>query len=184
MSLISLECFKFALITVIAYFLIPKRFQWFVLFIANIWFYCTYGPLHIIFLVLAGLVSYSGGRILENVNTEGAKKISSSEGDKEKEEARRDLLRRKKTVAFVTIILIMAGWIVLKYGNFLAGNVFALAALFDPSVSFKGFDWALPLGMSFYTFHAIGYVVDVYRKNILRKRTFLSILLFCRFSRI
>ena len=181
MSLISLDCFKFALITVIAYFLIPKRFQWFVLFIANIWFYCSYGPVYIVFLVLAGAVSYFGARILEKENNDGAKRISAAGDDKEKEEARRGLLRRKKTIAFITIILVMSAWIVLKYGNFLAGNVFALLAVFGPAISFEGFDWVLPLGMSFYTFHAIGYVVDVYRKKYPAEKNFLKYFTFLSF---
>ena len=42
MSLVSLACFKFALITVLLYFIVPKKAQWFVLFIANIVFYISY----------------------------------------------------------------------------------------------------------------------------------------------
>ncbi len=181
MSLISLDCLKFALITVIAYFLIPKRFQWFVLFIANLYFYYTYGLPYIVFIVIAGIVSYTGVRILEKVNTEGAGIVSAAQGEEEKKEARAKLLRRKKTVALVVILLIMSSWIVLKYGNFLVGNAVALISLFDPSLSFEGFSWALPLGISFYTFHAIGYVVDVYRKKYPAEKNFLKYFTFLSF---
>ena len=189
MSLVSLACFKFALITVLLYFIVPKKAQWFVLFIANIVFYISYGVKYIVFLLAAGIVSYCGALLLERENLSAkqqaanakAEKAADSETAENKEAERRRRMGRKKTIALFTILLIISSWVVLKYGNFIAGNVVALASVFVPSISFEGFSWVLPLGMSFYTFHAIGYVVDIYRKKYPAEKNFLKYFTFLAF---
>lgn len=69
---------------------------------------------------------------------------------------------RHVLAAAVTIDLVVLG--LFKYANFFAENVNALARTFDAPPR----DWpqiVLPIGISFYTFHAISYVVDVYRRD-------------------
>ncbi len=71
---------------------------------------------------------------------------------------------RAKTLVGVAVAINLAalGWF--KYANFLADNVNALLALGDqPPLPLKNV--VLPIGISFFTFHAISYVVDVYRRD-------------------
>ena len=73
-----------------------------------------------------------------------------------------DAQARRVLAAAVAINLVVLGWF--KYANFFATNLSAgLSALGGPSLAHL--DVLLPIGISFYTFHAISYVVDVYRKQ-------------------
>ena len=75
---------------------------------------------------------------------------------------------------FINISLI----IVFKYANFLADGVIEIFKICGVSISRVPWDITLPIGISFYTFHAISYVVDVYRKQIEPNRSFI---LFCNY---
>ncbi len=178
MAFVSLTFLSFALVTAFLYFVLPKNWQWLVLFAANIVFYVSYGAAPIVFLVIAGLVSYLAALLLGRTNREGEKRVKEAE-EKDQALLRKALIRRKKTIAAISILAVLSGWIVIKYGNFFLENISALLKLFKGPQLAKA-DLILPLGMSFYTFHAIGYIVDVYRKkypaerNPLKYFTFLS----------
>ena len=59
----------------------------------------------------------------------------------------------------------MGIWGVLKYANFFIDNINTIGHLFTGTDLLHPVSLILPLGISFYTFHAIGYLVDVYRGN-------------------
>jgi alginate O-acetyltransferase complex protein AlgI len=75
---------------------------------------------------------------------------------------------RRVLAAAIAVNLAVLGWF--KYANFFAGNVDALAE----SLGGAGFavpEVLLPIGISFYTFHAISYVVDVYRRQAIAQKS-------------
>jgi len=65
MNLVSLSCLCFATITVLLYFIIPQKHRWLVLLAANVFFYITYGPVYIVFLILCAAISWIFAIILE-----------------------------------------------------------------------------------------------------------------------
>ena len=156
MVLVSARCLIFALIVAAVYFIIPKKLQWVVLLAANVWFYCSFGAVYILYIISACLISFNAALFLE-------KKPA-----------------KKKLISAIAVAGILGVWIVIKYGAFLIANINNVIAAFAKGVSIGMPELILPLGMSFYTFHAIGYVVDIYRKkypaehNLLRYFTFLS----------
>lgn len=70
---------------------------------------------------------------------------------------------------------------VFKYLNFALGSAFALSSLFGINTSPIVLDLLLPIGISFYTFQALGYVIDVYWEIIEPERHFGSFFLFISF---
>jgi len=122
------------------YCLAPRRLQNHVLLLASIIFY-AWGETRFVALVLVSILA----------NFWLAKAIHRG--------------RRRRTLLAVAIGFNLLPLFVFKYGNFFVDNLHALAGLFGIAT------WtlapiALPIGISFYTFHAISYLIDIYRRNV------------------
>lgn len=131
----------FAFILLI-YYLIPAKMQWLFLLAASAVYYLMSGNgLLILYPVLACGVSYAGIRFM--TATEDTK---------------------KRRVALLLVILLLIGTLfLLKYINFGINTVNGVAALFGREGQLvSSFSLLVPLGISFYTFSVLGYVVDVY----------------------
>ncbi len=122
------------------------------LLLASVLFY-TYGePIYILLLFVAAGLNYAGGRILG---------------------------RKKKPLILAFVVLVNLGFLVVfKYAGFLAEsiNLFLPKAMELPIPALR-----LPIGISFYTFQALSYVVDVYRGNVRAQKSFPNLLLYIVF---
>lgn len=88
---------------------------------------------------------------------------------------------RKKILCYVFSIATLAPLFIFKYFNFINESVFELLMLLGVRFELTGLNWALPVGISFYTFQAIGYMWDVYYERTVREHSFINYLLFCSF---
>jgi alginate O-acetyltransferase complex protein AlgI len=68
-----------------------------------------------------------------------------------------------------------------KYGDFLLDNMRAAASLFGLTLDVPAWNILLPIGISFYTFASLSYTIDVYRREIQAKSSFLDYALFVSF---
>lgn len=82
------------------------------------------------------------------------------------------------TLGILSIVLVL---VVMKYLNFLIGNLNSIIHWFNSGISVKTVSWILPLGISFYTFQAIGYLADVYWGKYEAEHNFFKFLLFMSF---
>jgi len=92
--------------------------------------------------------------------------------------------RKREYSKKIMIIGVMAGLIPLlffKYFNFINEQVYALLSMVGLRYELQGLNWAVPIGISFFTFQAIGYVWDVYYKKINAETDFLTYALFISF---
>lgn len=87
----------------------------------------------------------------------------------------------KKTVLFLSLAVNLLILVFFKYFNFLAGVADQCAALFHSNFSVPKVNVLLPVGISFYTFQALGYSIDVYRGNLKAERNLLTYTLFVTF---
>lgn len=73
-----------------------------------------------------------------------------------------------KKALFITIaaLLTLGPLLVFKYYNFIITNCNELLSVLGLKFNLAGLNWAIPLGISFFTFQAIGYLWDVYYKKI------------------
>ena len=71
--------------------------------------------------------------------------------------------------------------LIFKYYNFINDSVFDLLSTVGLSFKLPGLNWAIPMGISFFTFQALGYMIDVYHQRIKSEKDFLTYALFVSF---
>ena len=122
------------------------------LLIASLIFYAWGEPKMVVLMVLVTLIAYGSGFAIVHFETRP---------------------RAKKAVLIASIVVILGNLVVFKYLNFLC-RTFAFLGLSDPGI-------ALPIGISFYTFQILSYVIDLYRGKIQLQRNFFYLLMYVSF---
>jgi alginate O-acetyltransferase complex protein AlgI len=139
----SIQFALFFLVVTIVFFLIPHRFRWIHLLIASCVFYCAFVPIYILILFFTILIDYIAGIYIENAQG-----------------ARRKLFL---TISLVSNLGVLAFF---KYYNFFIENVNELILAIGLQVHEVPYlNILLPIGLSFHTFQAMSYVIEVYRGN-------------------
>ncbi len=155
LSFLSPQFFGFFLVTALVFLLLPRRLQNPWLLLSSWFFYLCARPVYLLFLLFAILSTYFTALLLEK--------------------------RRGRGTLAACLVLNGGLLFLFKYLNFalnLAGR--GLGAL-GFQFSTPALDLILPLGISFYTFQAMGYVIDVYRGKIAAEHDFLLHALFLSF---
>lgn len=145
----SYEFLIFFPVVTILFYLLPHRFRWLVLLLASCWFYMAFIPIYIVILFLTIVIDYGAGILIENA----------------KDNQRKFYL----AMSLVANIGVLA---VFKYYNFFIGNVNGLLHLTTPTASLPLLNIILPIGLSFHTFQAMSYTIEVYRGNYPAERHF------------
>ncbi len=92
---------------------------------------------------------------------------------------------KRKGLFTVALLLSLLPLLVFKYYNFLNDNLSALLAAAGLTPGLPGLNWAMPLGISFFTFQAVGYLADVYLGRIKAEHNWWDYMLFvCFFPQI
>lgn len=139
--------FQFLPITLVLYYIAPKKLQNVVLMLMSLVFYAWGEIKYLPLMVILILLSYFYSLLMRGLN--------------EKEKARKFLL-------IIMIIVSLGLLVTFKYLDFLILNVNNLFLL-----NIKGLKLALPLGISFFTFQNISYAVDVYRRKVEPQKNFI-----------
>lgn len=148
MSFNSLQFLIYLPVVVGLYWILPQRARWVLLLIASYYFYMSWNPELIFLIVFTTLISYLSGILIEKFNEKKA----------------------KKAITIMGVALCVGVLVVFKYLNFFLESVYAVIRLFMPNFSGKIFDLILPIGISFYTFQTLSYIIDVYRGTIKAER--------------
>jgi D-alanyl-lipoteichoic acid acyltransferase DltB (MBOAT superfamily) len=131
------------------YFLLPHRWRWSLLLAASSAFYMAFVPAYILILLFTIVVDYFAGRLLE-----------SAQG------------RRRVVYLTASLIANIGVLAFFKYYDFLALNISALNALLGLQVDLPLLQILLPIGLSFHTFQAMSYTIEVYRGQQKAERHF------------
>jgi len=147
--------FCFLPLVVILYY-IGKNRTWRngVLLVFSLLFYAWGEPKFLLVMLAASLTAYIGGLLIHRFS---------------------EFPKLRKTVFVVTVCLLTANLFVFKYLNFTADN---LSLLFGKELAIN---LALPIGISFYTFQILSYVIDLYRGEIQLQRNFFWLTLYVTF---
>ena len=86
-----------------------------------------------------------------------------------------------KRLCIVFICLATLPLICFKYYNFINNSVSDLLGLINLRFQLPGLNYAIPVGISFFTFQAVGYVFDVYHKRIPAEKDIVNFMLFVSF---
>ena len=136
--------YYFLPIVIILYFIVPKKFKNFILFLSSIFFYFCGEPIYTFLMIGEIFIAYVGVRYLEK--------------------------HRKKSI-LVSLLAIHIGALGLfKYSDFTINNINQIFGSKIPLLKL-----ALPIGISFYTFQIISYVVEVYRGKVKAQKSFLKL---------
>ena len=162
----SIQFLCFFPVVILLYFLIPHRFRYFFLLVASYYFYMCWNPKYALLMALSTIITYLSGLVLGTVSVS-------------KMLPRRVSLR--KWIVFISFFLNLFILFFFKYFNFVSGNISNLLSFVGVSVQQPRFDVVLPVGISFYTFQALSYTIDVYRGDIPPERNLLKYALFVSF---
>ncbi len=180
MYIVSFQFLIFAVCVVLLYFIVPHKWQWIVLLIANVIFYAFSGVKYLIYILLTSAVTYWAAIKLEAYAKIGTSLVSIADSIDLKQQIKGNIISLKKTICAIGIVIGMGPWVIFKYSNFFIRNINAFRSLVGKEPEIQNVNWILPLGISFYSFHAVGYLVDVYRgkypaeKNFFKYLTFIS----------
>ncbi|WFR57690.1 MBOAT family O-acyltransferase [Anaerocolumna sp. AGMB13025] len=153
----------FIILLFIIYYLIPKRLQWPVLLIASYTFYYFAGIRYLVYILFTTLSSYLITRKMDSLRgaQEAYLKERKDSLPREEKKAYKAQMKRKRFFWLKICLCLNFGILaILKYTDFAIYNI---NMVFNREMSF--FQFTLPLGISFYTFQTMGYVIDVYREK-------------------
>jgi len=145
----SIEFFVFFPIVVALYYALPHKYRWGLLLISSCYFYMVFIPVYILILGFTIVIDYFAGILLEN-----------SQG------------RKRKIYLIASIIANTGVLAVFKYYNFLNENLTVLLKGFTMENPIPYLSILLPIGLSFHTFQAMSYTIEVYRGNQKAERNF------------
>ncbi len=141
MSFSSVQFFIFFPIVTVAYFLLPHRYRWVLLLTVSCFFYMFFVPKYIFILLGTIVVDYIAGILIEGAPS----------------------LRTRKIYLLLSIISNLGVLVFFKYYAFLGANINGLAELLHWNYSLPALNILLPIGLSFHTFQAMSYTIEVYR---------------------
>lgn len=131
--------FIFLPITLLFYFIAPKKIRNIILLLVSLIFYAWGEPIYILLMIFSSVVDYTHGVLIEKFRNQD---------------------RRARLVVLSSVIINLSLLGFFKYADFIIINVNNLLG-----TSFIEFDLPLPIGISFYTFQTMSYTIDVYRKK-------------------
>ena len=183
MALTSLPFAIFAIITGILYFVYPKKEQrWVILLIASCFFYVYNSFQYSAFILITIITVYlaSSGMTAISEETRSVVKAKKAEWSREERKAYKEAADKKRRRILAGVLVLNFGILfILKYFNFLSGSIAAIIGASPDSA--PQIRLLLPLGISFYTFIATGYLIDVYRETIEPERNIFKFALFVSF---
>lgn len=94
---------------------------------------------------------------------------------------RRQAYGKQRYIIVAGVLFTLFPLAIFKYYHFINTNISALLDSLGMTVSLPGLNWAVPLGISFYSFQAVGYLFDVYYKRISTERSWWDYMLFVSF---
>ena len=140
--------YYFLPIVLVFYFIAPKKIKNFVLLVASLLFYFYGEPIYIFLMVGTILVTYIFGLLLDKFKK----------------------TKYQKIILVIGVVIILSSLLLFKYSDFLITNI---NSLFKSNISLLNL--ALPLGISFYTFQVLSYLIDVYKGKVECQKNFINL---------
>ncbi len=131
-------------IVIVLYFLLPQKYRWGFLLIASYYFYINIKPVYVLLLAGVTLTTYFFAREIGKTKSE----------------------KKRKRLLVADVIITLLPLFFFKYFNFVNEGIFALLNYAGLHLALPKISLLLPVGISFYSFMALGYVIDVYNEDV------------------
>ncbi len=141
------------------YYLIAPKYRWLFLLVCSYYFYMNWKPIYALLIFASTAITYFG-----------ALRVAKAKSTK-----------AKRNYLYASLVSNLGILFLFKYYNFFNESVFSILDLMGIRIMLPHFDLLLPVGISFYTFQSIGYIVDVYREKIQPETHFGKYALFISF---
>lgn len=143
------------------YYIVPKRLARFWLLTVSAFFYASWNAAYLALIAVSILITYTCARTMDAVD----------------EKTAHDKNGMRRLILALSLVLNLGILFAFKYFNFFSVTLFTLFGAQDaPALSLL-----LPVGISFYTFQALGYTIDVYRREIKAEKSLVDYALFISF---
>ena len=152
---------------VILYYLLPQKQKKVFLLIASYVFYMNWNAKYALLILFSTGITYLSGLLIEH-----ARQTISESTERQ---------RRMKWILIGSLVSNLGILFVFKYFNFMVDILTDVAVYIGKPLSLSGIDLILPVGISFYTFQALSYSIDVYRGEVPAERDFVYYALFVSF---
>ena len=150
-------------IVFVLYWAIPAKWNTWrkvLLLVVSYLLYMSWTPLYALVLLGVTLVTYWGGRCFDSPQ---------------------DANRKRSRLIWLFVIIGLLPLLFFKYYNFLNDSVSTGLATIGLQFALPGLNWAIPIGISFFSFQAVGYMLDVYHGRVRAEKNLLDYLLFVSF---
>lgn len=144
MSFNSIHFIIFLPVVFFIHWIIKKEYRWVILLAASYYFYMSWNAKYIVLILFTTLVTYFGGMFIEKTRNE----------------------KYRKLLLFITIISCVGTLILFKYLNLIYESIDDIFSLIGIQLHPMTIKLILPVGISFYTFQTLSYVIDVYKGKI------------------
>ena len=162
----SLDFLIFFPIVTLLYFIIPRKVRYLFLLAASYYFYMCWNPRYALLMLLSTAITYFSGLLISRAN-----RIPDPRARE----------RRRRLWVWLSFGSNLAILCVFKYLTFFLENLTRVLGLAGVAFQAPAIDLLLPVGISFYTFQALGYTMDVYRGDIDAEPNFFRYALFVSF---
>lgn len=165
MSFSSIEFLIFFPVVAIFYYILPHKVRWIWLLISSYYFYMSWNPKYVFLIGISTIITYISGILIDKSNQLKDKKIK---------------IKIKKILVFFSVFSNLSILALFKYYNFFSKSLIKIFSYINVNLNMPSFDFLLPVGISFYTFQALSYTIDVYRndtkveKNLFKYALFVS----------
>ena len=140
----------------ILYLIVPRKIRYILLLVASYYFYMSWNPKYIVLILTSTIVTWIAGICIEKTE-------------------------HKKLAVIISFVINLSILFVFKYFNFAIDSLSVIMSKLHMGTINNRFDIILPVGISFYTFQALGYTIDVYRSNVKAEKNFFRYALFVSF---
>lgn len=156
----SIEFLIFFPIVLLLYYTVAPKHRWILLLIASYYFYMRWNPAYVLLILLATAINFFAALQIDNHRENKAKS------------------RFYLAIGMITSLGIL---FVFKYANFVGSMINDLFGLLSVDRHISPMDILLPVGISFYTFQAMSYTIDVYQGTTKAEKSFGYFALFVSF---
>jgi len=146
----SLAFAVFLPIVFVLFWALPQRMRWIVLLLSSYYFYMSWNVKYVVLILFTTGVSYMAAVLLEKCKTK----------------------RDKKLLLATTLVASLGVLFVFKYFNFFSASLGKVFHMFAIPLHPVTLQLMLPVGISFYTFQTLSYVIDVYKGEVAAEKNF------------
>lgn len=152
----SIDFLVFFPIVLVIYFILPQKIKYLWLLVTSYYFYMCWNAKYVLLILTSTVLTYGCGRLLE-------------------------LGKKKKLIVALCFVINLGILFYFKYCNFAINILVKVFGCLGIVLNISNLDIVLPVGISFYSFQALGYIIDVYRGDIAAEHNFFKYALFVSF---